>query len=283
MGNPDFVVLDRDGTIIVERDYLSDPGAVELLPTAAEGLRQLRSAGLGLVVITNQSAVGRGIITEARLAQIHQRLEHLLEREGVFLDGIYFCPHLPDDGCSCRKPNTGLLQAAQAPGAVELLPTAAEGLRQLRSAGLGLVVITNQSAVGRGIITEARLAQIHQRLEHLLEREGVFLDGIYFCPHLPDDGCSCRKPNTGLLQAAALDHGFDPRRSFVIGDKATDIEMGQNVGATTILVRTGYGEELARSGMATPSYTAGALGEAAQYILNEVDPRLRSIPGEARQ
>jgi len=103
----------------------------------------------------------------------------------------------------------------------------------------------------------------------------VILDGIYFCPHLPSDGCACRKPNTALLHAAASDHGFDPRRSFVIGDKAADIEMGQNVGATTILVRTGYGEELASSGTATPSYTAVALGEAAEYILNKINPHLK--------
>jgi D-glycero-D-manno-heptose 1,7-bisphosphate phosphatase len=154
------------------------------------------------------------------------------------------------------------------PDQVELLPHSAEGLRGLRRAGLGLVVITNQSAIGRGIIDEARLHEIHQRMEHLLEQEGVLLDGIYFCPHLPSDGCSCRKPNTELLDSSASDHGFDTSKCFVIGDKASDIELGQSVGATTVLVQSGYGEQVAKHRTANPTYVAKDLGEAAQCILN---------------
>ena len=99
-----FVVLDRDGTINVERHYLSHPDQVELIANAALGLAALNTLGLGLIVVTNQSGVGRGMFDVARLDAIHARLRDLLAAEGVRLDGIYYCPHLPDAGCRCRKP-----------------------------------------------------------------------------------------------------------------------------------------------------------------------------------
>lgn len=107
-----FVVLDRDGTIIVERHHLTDPEAVELIPGVAAGLRRLHALGLGLAVVTNQSVIGRGLLDEAVLAKIHARMADLLAAEGVTLDAVYFCPHAPDDGCACRKPLPGLLQQA---------------------------------------------------------------------------------------------------------------------------------------------------------------------------
>ncbi len=109
-----FVVLDRDGTINVDRHYLSDPDQMELLSGATAGLRAMRAMGLGLVVVTNQSAIGRGYFDLARLEEIHNRLRDLLAAERVELDGIYVCPHLPDDGCDCRKPLPGLLRRAAA-------------------------------------------------------------------------------------------------------------------------------------------------------------------------
>ncbi|MCS6863133.1 MAG: HAD family hydrolase, partial [Abditibacteriales bacterium] len=164
------------------------------------------------------------------------------------------------------------------PEQVELLPGAAEGLRQLRAMGLGLVVLTNQSAIGRGYLDATRLGQIHQRLQELLAAEGVQLDGIYFCPHLPEDNCACRKPRTGLMERAAKAWGFDPTAAFVIGDKPCDIELGRSVGATTFLVRTGYGAQ--HEGAAPADYVVDGLEEAAQVIrgllnlhpMNQTDP-----------
>jgi len=152
------------------------------------------------------------------------------------------------------------------PRQVELIPGAASGLRQLAGMGLGLVVITNQSAVGHGFLDQANLDLIHQRLCELLETEEVYLDGIYFCPHMPEDNCPCRKPRPGLLELAAQELDFDPQSCFVIGDKACDVELGQRVGATTLLVCTGYGAQVAAENTVTPDYVVDDVWDAAQVI-----------------
>ena len=152
------------------------------------------------------------------------------------------------------------------PSQIEFLPGAVRGLRLLLKMGLGLVVLTNQSAVGRGFFDEAQLDLVHRRLRELLKAEGVQLGGIYFCPHTPEDGCSCRKPNPGLIERAAKDLDFDLRASFVIGDKAADVEMGRRVGATTFLVRTGYGTECVNDPTVNPDDVADNLWVAAQTI-----------------
>jgi D-glycero-alpha-D-manno-heptose 1-phosphate guanylyltransferase len=118
-----FILLDRDGTLIEERHYLSDPGGVVLLPGVVDGLRALRAEGLALVVATNQAGVGRGLFSEDQVAAVHARLSELLAARGVGLDGIFYCPHHPDAGCDCRKPATGLARQAAAalgPGAASV-------------------------------------------------------------------------------------------------------------------------------------------------------------------
>jgi D-glycero-D-manno-heptose 1,7-bisphosphate phosphatase len=137
---------------------------------------------------------------------------------------------------------------------------------------LGLVVITNQSGISRGFFDEKCLGLIHQRLCDLLATEGIHLDGIYFCPHLPQDGCPCRKPRPGLLELAARELDFDPCSCFVIGDRSSDIELGQKVGATTFLVRPGYGEQVVEEITVIPDYVVSGLGEAAQVIEDLLHP-----------
>ena len=134
-------------------------------------------------------------------------------------------------------------QYVLSPSDMELLPGAAEGLRVLQDAGLGLIVVSNQAPVARGWIDEAELDRINARLLDLLDAEGVRIDGIYCCPHDAPDACDCRKPATGLLTRAAADQGFALTDAFVIGDKGSDIEAGRRVGATTILVLTGEGRD----------------------------------------
>jgi D-glycero-D-manno-heptose 1,7-bisphosphate phosphatase len=152
------------------------------------------------------------------------------------------------------------------PEQVELLPGAAEGLRLLRRLGLGLVVVSNQSAIGRGLFDESRLTAINARLQELLKAEGVVLDGIYVCPHRPDAGCQCRKPEIGLVKQAVREYDFEPALSFVVGDKECDIELGRRIGAKTILVRTGYGAETAARKDLKPDYVADDLRAAAVRV-----------------
>jgi D-glycero-D-manno-heptose 1,7-bisphosphate phosphatase len=169
------------------------------------------------------------------------------------------------------------------PQQVELIPGASEALRRLRQLRLGLAVVTNQSGVGRGYFDAARVNLVHKRLDALLAADGAYLDGIYVCPHTPEDGCLCRKPNTGLAEMAAKDLGFDLGAVFVIGDKQSDIEMGQRIGATTILVRTGYGAAVAGSRAVRPDLIVDDLKAAAQTIESvlTVDGR-RSVHGSDR-
>ncbi|MFB3739183.1 MAG: D-glycero-alpha-D-manno-heptose-1,7-bisphosphate 7-phosphatase [Candidatus Velamenicoccus archaeovorus] len=157
------------------------------------------------------------------------------------------------------------------PSQLRLLPGAAAAVRRMRELGLGVVVVTNQSPVGRGWITAEGLDAIHARLLDLLAEHGATVDGIYTCPHAPDEGCDCRKPATGLVRRAAAEHRFDPGSSFLVGDHASDMRLGRAVGATTILVLTGHGrEELARGADREADAVVADLTEAATVITHLV-------------
>jgi D-glycero-D-manno-heptose 1,7-bisphosphate phosphatase len=154
------------------------------------------------------------------------------------------------------------------PAGLELLPGAAEGLRWLYEHGYRLVVITNQSGVGRGMFSVQRLHDIHDRFRDMVSEAGARLENIYYCPHAPDAGCVCRKPRLGLLWRAASELQFNPSAAIVIGDKSIDIEFGRRAGATTILIA---GKTPADSAEAAPDFVAADLSEAARTI-----ERLRS-------
>ncbi len=110
------VFLDRDGTVIEEREYLSDPAGVSLIPGTTSAIRSLREAGYAIVIVTNQSGIARGLYTEADYHRVAARLEALLTEEGASPDATYYCPHHPDHGeaCECRKPGTGMHRQAAA-------------------------------------------------------------------------------------------------------------------------------------------------------------------------
>jgi histidinol-phosphate phosphatase family protein len=108
------VLLDRDGTIIVEKNYLSDPGEAILEQGALEGLRMLVEAGATLAVVSNQSGVGRGYFSMEAVDAVNARISEQLAGAGIAVAGWYVCPHRPDDGCSCRKPRPGLVERAAA-------------------------------------------------------------------------------------------------------------------------------------------------------------------------
>jgi D-glycero-D-manno-heptose 1,7-bisphosphate phosphatase len=157
-----------------------------------------------------------------------------------------------------------------APNQLRLIPGAAEAIRDLRGLGLGIVVLTNQSPVGRGWITPAQLDAIHLRLRALLHDAGADVDAIEHCPHAPDDGCGCRKPRTGMVERAAAELGFDPGEAFVVGDHARDVAMGRAVGARTILVMTGHGHDELPGARPYADHVVADLAAAAVLIRDEV-------------
>lgn len=171
---------------------------------------------------------------------------------------------------------------------LHLLHGAAEAIARLNQAGLPVVVVSNQSGVGRGYFPETLVSQIHRRLKTLLARAGASLDGVYYCPHHPQAvlpayrvDCLCRKPRPGLIQRAAAELHLDPTRSFMVGDQVSDLQLGRAVGATSVLVRTGYGrgeeEHLLPGSGVVPDYTAEDLAGAVDWILEQIEPE-----GEAR-
>lgn len=152
---------------------------------------------------------------------------------------------------------------------LEVLPGAATGIRRLQEIGVGAILVTNQSVVGRGMLTMEELKRIHDELLRRLRLEGAHIEAIYICPHRPDENCSCRKPSIEMAQRAAADLNFDLRGAFVIGDQPGDIQMGRACGATTVLVRTGYGEQWERDGLQA-DLIADDLAAAAEQIQSKL-------------
>jgi D-glycero-D-manno-heptose 1,7-bisphosphate phosphatase len=163
---------------------------------------------------------------------------------------------------------------------MQLLPGAAQGIRMLNESGLAVVVISNQPVVARGGCSLETLDAINRRMVELLAADGAALDGIYTCPHRPEDGCVCRKPKIGLIEQAWRDLDARSARSFLVGDKCSDIQAGRNAGATTFLVRTGHGLEAELSGNCTPDYIVNDLKAAAERIcciIHRNDPASDSV------
>jgi D-glycero-D-manno-heptose 1,7-bisphosphate phosphatase len=150
------------------------------------------------------------------------------------------------------------------PQQVKLFPRIAEALKRLKSHGLKLIIITNQSGIGRGFFSLEQYRAVEAEILRQLGNDLV--DATYFCPHNPDDGCNCRKPESGMILQAAREHRVDLRRSFLIGDKESDAECGQNAGVRTIRVRTGLDRETIDS---VADWVAEDLPEAVEIILNQ--------------
>jgi len=160
------------------------------------------------------------------------------------------------------------------PDQVELIAGSAEAVKLLNDNGFMVVVITNQSGVARGIIDEEKLPLIKDRLRSLLKESGAKIDGYYYCPHYPEGKikkyaikCDCRKPQPGMLKSAAEDLDIDLGKSYVVGDKICDVELGRNGGAVAIMVKTGYGAAEAAKCDPSPDYTAEDLLDAAKWII----------------
>jgi len=170
--------------------------------------------------------------------------------------------------------NPGYLKVA---AELKLLAGVGPALTRLKGAGAKLVVVTNQSGVGRGMITLKDLEAIHARLEGLLEQEGAALDAIYFCPHHPDDRCRCRKPEVGMVERAVSELQLDLRRSYLIGDHARDIQLAHRVGAKAILLTSVLLDkqslETLKVEQAMPDAVAKSMSEAVDWILEDAKTR----------
>ncbi len=166
------------------------------------------------------------------------------------------------------NPDPGYVRSAEE---FELFPGADEALRILHRAGARLIVLTNQSGIARGLFTIEDLNHIHDKLRRLLLASGVALDAVYFCPHHPDDGCRCRKPETGMIDQAMSQQEIDLSRSYLVGDHARDMQLAKRVGVKSICVTTG------RKGAGAsaccdaegirPDAVLSSLREAAEWIL----------------
>lgn len=150
------------------------------------------------------------------------------------------------------------------PDQLELYPGVGAAIRRLNRLDLGVAVVTNQSGIARGYFDLVRLDRVHDRLFAMLEAEGAAIDGIYVCPHGPKDECGCRKPLPGMVNQAVAEHNFDPARSFMIGDKEADVELGHAVGAISLLVRTGHGKDHAE-------------GTKADHVVDDLPAAVRVI------
>jgi histidinol-phosphate phosphatase family protein len=145
-----------------------------------------------------------------------------LDRDGTFLD------------------ETGYLGD---PDKVRFLPGAVDAMRELSEAGFRLIVVTNQSGIGRGFFSEEQALAVNLKMIRMLSDKGVPIDAIYYCPHHPDDGCECRKPQTMMVKRAEDDFDFDTKLSWVVGDVDKDVHLGLNSGLRPVLVATGKTEK----------------------------------------
>jgi heptosyltransferase II len=203
----------------------------------------------------------RGIVQTDQRNQIDQT--NVLDGVTVFLDRDGTLNHDPGFVTSVAE--------------LKLLPGVSSALARLKAAGAKLVVVTNQSGVGRGMFTLKDLEAIHARLQGLLEQEGAVLDAIYFCPHHPDDGCRCRKPGRGMVDRAVSELHLDLQRSYLVGDHVRDMQLAKAVGAKAILLTPEVVDtqawEILRVEQAIPDKVTTSLAEAADWILADAKTR----------
>lgn len=162
---------------------------------------------------------------------------------------------------------------------LKLIKGASDAIEKIRKEGYLAILITNQSGPARGYYNEAWVNTLNSTVQSLLEKEGTKLDGIYYCPHLPDGTvkeytmeCDCRKPGTALFMQAKEKFDIDLSKSFMVGDKATDVEAGHNAGCKGILLKTGYGEQVLDGkyqNIPDADYIAEDISDAANWILNQ--------------
>lgn len=170
-----------------------------------------------------------------------------LDRDGVILEDKHYLVDIKD---------------------LEFIPRAIEALKNIPEDYLKIIV-SNQSGVGRGYFTINQLHLFNDKLLSELKKHGVFINELYYCPHIPDENCECRKPKTGMFLKAKQQLGIDLSQSWMIGDKSSDIQAGKKISAKTIQVHTGYSGKEPGSSKIEPDYYVESLFQAVEIINNE--------------
>lgn len=142
-----------------------------------------------------------------------------------------------------------------------------ESIRKLNDAGFGIIVLTNQSAISRGIMTEVQLAELHNYMLTEIEKHGGKILSLYYCPHKLADGCNCRKPEPGMLLQAAKDYGIDLSKTYFIGDSPRDMEAATRAGAKGILIENEYTHRVKEIESYTYVFKVGSLMEAVEKVV----------------
>jgi D-glycero-D-manno-heptose 1,7-bisphosphate phosphatase len=160
---------------------------------------------------------------------------------------------------------------------LKVFPFAANAIARLNRAGLPVVVVTNQSGVARRIFPESLVTKVQESIDAELAAGGAHIDAFYYCPHIKDQECDCRKPLPGMLTRAAREHGLDLGRSIVVGDRYADVAMAHSVGGAGVLVKTGYGrgdfEYHHTEWPRPPDAVVEDLAEAVDWILKAAAPK----------
>ncbi|HRI04131.1 MAG TPA: HAD family hydrolase [Pyrinomonadaceae bacterium] len=167
-----------------------------------------------------------------------------LDRDGTLIEEVNFLSRVED---------------------LRLFPFTADAVRLLKDSGYLVIVVTNQSGIGRGIYTEDDMHAIHAQIQVELDNA---IDAFYFCPHLPDGGCECRKPGLGMIESALANFDIDLERSWMVGDKKIDVETGIIGNMLTALVLTGYGAEHQATFEIQPTLISTDLHDAVKSILS---------------
>jgi len=158
------------------------------------------------------------------------------------------------------------------PDRVKLYVYSADSIKKLRKAGFKIIVVTNQSGISRGMFTESELKKVNARFVSLLKRQGAKIDRLYYCPHIDDDKCDCRKPKTGMVLRAAKEHGIDLQKSYAVGDSVRDYLLGNNAGGKGVMVLTGHGKrqfKKIKDQKTKPLAVCKTLKDAVKFIIND--------------
>jgi D-glycero-D-manno-heptose 1,7-bisphosphate phosphatase len=166
-----------------------------------------------------------------------------IDRDGTLIEEVNFLSNVDD---------------------LRVFPFTYDAVKSLKDAGFLIIVVTNQSGIGRGVYGEAEMNEIHDEMQLQLDN---MIDAFYFCPHLPCDGCSCRKPSLGMIESAMQDFAIDIPNSWMIGDKKIDVETGKNAGTRSAMVLTGYGRSHSAQLDSTPDVLAEDLLAAVREVL----------------